>query len=99
LIPSDVTLDGDAEAVWIFQIAEDLTVSSATQVRMQGGAAAQHVFWQVSGQVLLGTTAHFEGIVLTATALTLETGASVNGRLFAQTAVSLDANAVVEPGL
>jgi hypothetical protein len=97
LIPTDVTLAGDSEAVWIFQIAQDLTVSSATRVRLSGGASADHVFWQVSGQVSLGTTSHFEGIVLTATAITLETGASLNGRLLAQTAVSLDSNAVVEP--
>jgi hypothetical protein len=97
LIPTDVTLDGDSEAVWIFQVAEDLSLSAATSVRLSGGASANHVFWQVSGQVSLGTTAHFEGVVLTATAATLQTGASLTGRLLAQTAVSLDGNAVVEP--
>jgi hypothetical protein len=97
LIPTSITLKGDTSGVWVFQIAEDLTVSSATEVVLAGGALAKNVFWQVSGQVSLGTTAHFEGIVLCQTAVTLGTGASVNGRLLAQTAVSLDANAVVEP--
>lgn len=45
----------------------------------------------------LGTTAHCEGIVLSATAATLRTGATINGRLFAQTAVVLDASTVVAP--
>jgi hypothetical protein len=97
LIPTDITLKGSSTAVWIFQIAEDLTVSSAAHVVLSGGALAENVFWQVSGLVSFGTTAHFEGIVLTQTAVTLETGASINGRLLAQTAVSLDGNAVVEP--
>jgi hypothetical protein len=55
------------------------------------------VFWQVAGQVDVGTTAHLEGIVLSKTAITLQTGASVNGRLLAQTAIELDSNAVTEP--
>ncbi len=97
LIPTDVTLAGSANAVWIFQIAQDLTVSNATKVVLTGGARAKNVFWQVSGQVDLGTTAHFEGVVLGQTAITLQTGASINGRLLAQTAVTLDASTVVEP--
>jgi hypothetical protein len=96
-IPTDLTLNGDSSAVWIFQIAEGLTVSSAASVVLMGGAVPEHVFWQVSGAVELGTTAHFEGIILTQTSITLGTGASINGRLLAQTAVTLDANSVVEP--
>jgi len=97
LIPADVTLAGSATAVWIFQVAQDLTVSSATNVVLSGGALAKNVFWQVSGEVTLGTTAHFEGVVLTQTAVTLGTGASINGRLLAQTAVNLDGSTLVEP--
>jgi len=97
LIPTDVTLAGDADAVWIFQIAQDLTVSAATDIVLSGGARPQNVFWQVSGALDLGSTSHFEGIVLTATAITLQTGASINGRLFSQTAVNLDGSTLVEP--
>ncbi len=97
LIPTNLTLKGSATGVWIFQIAQDLTVSSDTEVVLAGGALAKNVFWQVAGQVQLGTTAHFEGIVLSQTAVTLGTGASINGRILAQTAVNLDANTVVEP--
>jgi hypothetical protein len=97
LIPSDVTLDGSATDVWIFQIAQDLTVSSAVNVALTGGALPKNVFWQVAGLVDVGTTAHLEGVVLTQTSITLHTGASINGRLLAQTAIDLDANMVVEP--
>ncbi len=80
-----------------FQVAQDLTVSSAVKVVLEGGALPENVFWQVSGHVELGTTVHFEGIVLSQTSITLATGASINGRLFAQTAVSLDEGTLTEP--
>jgi len=97
LIPTDVTLSGDATGVWIFQIAQDLTMSSGAQVLLAGGAQPKNIFWQVAGLVDLGTTAHCEGVVLTQTSVTLRTGASINGRLMAQTAVDIDGSAVVEP--
>ena len=64
---------------------------------LAGGALPQNVFWQVSGSVDLGTTVQFEGVVLCQTAIVLKTGASITGRLLAQTAVTLDANSVVAP--
>ena len=67
------------------------------EVVLAGGALPKNVFWQVSGLVDLGTTAHAEGIVLTQTSITLRTGASINGRLLAQTAVNIDGSTVVEP--
>jgi hypothetical protein len=97
LIPSDVTLTGLATDVWIFQVAQDLTLGSGVRVNLAGGALPRNVFWQVAGLVDLGTTAHLEGVVLSQTAITLRTGASVNGRLLAQTAVAIDASTVVEP--
>jgi len=96
LIPTDLTLDGSSTDVWIFQVAEDLTMSSATNIVLTGGALADNVFWQVSGAVDIGTTAHCEGIVLTMTTARLGTGASIVGKLLAQTAVTLDGNTVVE---
>jgi hypothetical protein len=99
LIPTDVTLTGTATDVWIFQIAQNLTMSSGTKVLLAGGAQPKNIFWQVAGLVDLGTTAHCEGVVLTQTSVTLRTGASINGRLLAQTAVNLDSSTVVEPAL
>jgi len=97
LVPTDTTLSGNASDVWIFQIAQNLTVSSGVQIRLVGGALPQNVFWQVAGLVDLGTTAHFEGVVLTQTSVTLRTGASIDGRLLAQTDINIDASSVVEP--
>jgi len=97
LVPTDVTLTGLASDVWIFQIAQDLTINSGAKIVLAGGALPKNVFWQVAGKVELGTTAHCEGIVLTQTAITLQTGASINGRLLAQTAVNIDASTIVQP--
>jgi hypothetical protein len=97
LIPTNVTLTGGATGVWIFQIGQDLTVSSGAKIMVAGGALPKNVFWQVAGLVELGTTAHVDGVILSQTAITLRTGASVNGRLLAQTAVNIDGSTVVQP--
>ncbi|PKN58999.1 MAG: hypothetical protein CVU56_03295 [Deltaproteobacteria bacterium HGW-Deltaproteobacteria-14] len=97
LISSDVTLSGGATDVWIFQIAQGLTLDSGARVTLTGGALAKNVFWQVAGLADLGTTAHLEGVVLSRTAIRLNTGASVTGRLLAQTAVTIAGSTVVAP--
>lgn len=97
-IPSDVTLSGGANDVWIFQIAQNLSVSSGVHINLSGGAQASNVFWQVAGQTTLGTTAVFNGNILDQTAIVLNTGARLNGRALAQTAVTLDSSTVTNPG-
>lgn len=97
LIPTDVTLNGGPDDIFIFQIAGTVTQASATRVILTGGAQARNIFWQSAGVVALGTTAHMEGIILGATGITLATGATVNGRLLAQTAVTLQMNVVTQP--
>lgn len=96
-IPTDVTLNGGPNDVWIFQIAGGINQASATRVILSGGARAGNIFWQSADVVALGTTAHMEGIVLGKTGITLATGATVNGRLLAQTAVTLQMNVVTQP--
>jgi len=93
-IPTDVTISGGANDIWIFQIAQNLTVSSAAKVVLSGGAQANNIFWVVAGQTTLGTTSVFNGNILDQTAIVLNTGARLNGRALAQTAVTLDSNAV-----
>lgn len=96
-IPSNVRISGGSHAVWIFQIAQDLDVSSGVSVVLKRNAQAQNIFWQVAGTTNLGTTSRLEEIVLDATAITLGTGARIEGRLLAQTAVSLEKNTVTAP--
>ncbi|HNV30516.1 MAG TPA: ice-binding family protein, partial [Cyclobacteriaceae bacterium] len=93
---TSIVISGGANDVWIFQIAGNLNLSSAVNVTLSGGAQAKNIFWQVAGQATLGTTSHFEGIILSSTGITLQTGASLNGKALAQTAVILDSNVVVK---
>lgn len=97
LISADVTLSGGANDVWIFQIAQNLDISAATKIILSGGAQASNIFWQVSGQASLGTTAVFNGNILAQTAIVMNTGSTLNGRALAQTAVTLDASTVTIP--
>ncbi|MEX0686204.1 MAG: ice-binding family protein [Balneolales bacterium] len=95
--PTSFEISGGENEVWIFQIAGDLVMASDINITLSGGAQPQNIFWVVAGEVSIGTNAHFEGIILSKTAIHLKTGASMNGRLLAQTAVTLDANTITEP--
>jgi hypothetical protein len=97
MVSSNVTLKGGPNDVWIFQVAGTMDLASATRVTLTGGAQAKNIFWQVAGDVTIGTTAHLEGVVLAKTLIAVNTGASVNGRLLAQTAVTLQQNVVTQP--
>jgi hypothetical protein len=93
-----VTISGTASDVWIFQISGALTLASSAAVTLTGGAVSSNIFWQVAGGVTVGTNAAMKGIVMSATLIALQTGASLDGRALAQTAVTLDSNAVTAPG-
>jgi len=96
-ISTDVTLKGGPNDVFIFQIPGTLTMSSAVIITLSGGVQAKNIFWQVADAVTLGTYSHFEGIILGQTNIALQTGASINGRTLAQTAVTLQMNTVTQP--
>ncbi len=97
LIPSDITILGSSTDIWIFQVAGTLDMSSAVKIILKGGAQAKNIFWQVAGAVTLKTTSHFEGIILAKKNINLRTGASINGKLLAQTAVTLQKSTVKKP--
>jgi hypothetical protein len=96
-IPTTLTLTGGPNDVWIFQIAQGLTVSSGVQVILVGGALPQNVYWATFGVVALGTTSKFNGVILSQTSIAMNTGATINGRMFAGTAVTLEQNTVTQP--
>lgn len=92
----DLTLDaqGDSDAVWIFQMpSSTLTVGTGRQVILTGGAKAGNIFWQVGSSATLGTTSVFKGNILALASITINTGASLDGRALARIGtVTLDAN-------
>ncbi|KAL8287028.1 hypothetical protein RQP46_004034 [Phenoliferia psychrophenolica] len=86
-----------ATDVWIMQLGGDLNVDNGMKMTLSGGALASNIFWAVPGAAALGTTSTTAGIVSTYKSITLNTGATVNGRLFAQTAVTLQKATVTAP--
>ncbi len=89
---------GDPNAFFIIRGKLTLTVADAAQVVLQHRAQACGVFWRFSTQVTIGKTVKFFGTVVSGTAITMNTGSTLNGRALAQTAgVQLDANSITIP--
>jgi hypothetical protein len=96
-ITGNITISGAANDVWIFQMSGNLIVGNGKSIILGGAAQAKNIFWQVAGQATLGTTSHFEGIILSQTAITLQTSATMNGRALAKTQVALQKSTVTRP--
>lgn len=89
---------GDANAVFIFQMASTLVTTSDRQVILSGGARAANVYWQVGTSATLGSGSIFKGTIMADQSIAMGTGATVDGRALARIgAVVLDANAVTIP--
>ncbi|MDP1921337.1 MAG: ice-binding family protein [Myxococcales bacterium] len=96
----DLTLDaqGDSTAVFIFQMASTLTTTAGRQIILSGGAKATNIFWQVGTSATLGTTTVFKGTIMADQSITLNTGATLEGRALARIGgVSLASNSIVVP--
>jgi hypothetical protein len=95
-----LTLDagGDANAVFIFQSASTLTTTSGLGIVLAGGAKASNIYWQVGSSATIGTSSAFYGTIMADQAVTLNTGATLDGRALARiAAVTLDANQITRP--
>ena len=82
---NNVTIDaqGNPNAVFIFKMGSTLTTGPASQVILAGGAKASHIFWVVGTSATIDTTSIFKGDVLAGVTITLNTGAAVEGSMFA----------------
>jgi hypothetical protein len=96
-ISGDIYFEGGADDVFIIQTTGDLSQAANTNVILTGGAQVENIFWQVAGTVTVGVGAHLEGVVLVKTKAVFMTGSSLNGRVLAQTACTLDQATVTQP--
>ena len=90
---------GAANGVWIFQVVSTLTTAAGnSQVIMAGGGQSKNVFWQIGSSATLGTNTTFSGNIMALASITVNTGATLNGRALARNgAVTLDSNQVNVP--
>jgi ice-binding like protein len=96
----DLTLSGqgDAGAVFIFQVASSLTTTVGRFVNLTNGTQPGNVFWAVGSTATLGTNSTFAGTIMAYASVTLASGATLDGRALARTgAVTLAANSVTVP--
>jgi hypothetical protein len=95
-IATDITLSGGPNDVFIIQTTKNVVQAADTKVTLDGGVLASNVFWQVAGDVSVGTGAAMEGVLLVQTAVTFKTGSSLNGRILAQKACALQKATIFE---
>jgi hypothetical protein len=76
-----------------------LTTSSGLGIILANGANPANIFWQVGSSATLGTSSVFQGNILASASITITTGATLNGRALAITAVTLDSNPVSSPAV
>ncbi len=81
----DLTLDaqGDPNAVWIFQIASSFTTigGAGGSVILSGGASAKNIYWQVGSSATIGDFTAFKGNIMALTSITLNSNATLVGRV------------------
>ncbi len=92
---------GNANAVFIFQIQAALSASVASHVVLINGAQACNVFWKVEGLVSIAAASTMEGtFIANNAALNMGAGVRLEGRVFSTTgAVTVNAvSAATPPG-
>jgi hypothetical protein len=94
-ITGTLTLNG--AGVYIFQAASTLITAANSTIVLTNGAQASDIFWQVGSSATLGTNSTFKGTILAQASITVTTGATIDGRSFAQTAaIILDTNTITK---
>jgi hypothetical protein len=98
-----LTLDaqGDPNAVFLLRSATSITTLSTSQIVLSGGAKASQVFWTAGSAITLGVDSVMKGTLLAGTAVTLQTGATLEGRALNQgpaaAAITCDACTITLP--
>jgi hypothetical protein len=91
----NLTLTGNANSVWVFQATSDLVTATSSTITLAGGAQACNVFWQVGSSATLGNSSSFVGTIMALTSITVNSAATVQGRVLARNGlVTLNNNTI-----
>jgi hypothetical protein len=95
----NLTLAGNADAVWIFQATSDLVTAASSTVTLTGGAQSCNVFWQVASTTMLNASSTFRGTILAHDVLAVLANVTIDGRLLdnAPGAVTLISDTITKP--
>jgi hypothetical protein len=96
----DLTLDaqGNADAIWIFQIATSFNMTGDRQVVLVNGANSANIFWQIGTAGTFAATTVMKGTLMAGTQLTFAAGAILDGRALALTTnITLAQNTITRP--
>jgi hypothetical protein len=96
-VTGDLTLKGNAKSVWVFQAGSALNTASGSRILFSGGASACNVVWQVGSSASLGGASTFAGTILALASISTIAGTTVDGRLLAKAAVTLNTTTVTTP--
>ena len=92
---------GDVDAVFIIRSATTITTEATSEVVLTNGAKAANVYWTAGSAVTLGVNSIMKGTLLAGTAISLQTGANLEGRALNQgaaaAAVTLDSCTITVP--
>jgi hypothetical protein len=99
VLSGTLTLDtgGDPNATFHFQIGTTLTTDPGSMITLLNGSSS-NIFWQVGTSATIGVDSTFYGNILADQSITVNSGATINGRAMAiNAAVTLDTDTIIAP--
>jgi hypothetical protein len=93
---ANLIFDGSDTDVFIIQTSSSVIQAVNTRVELTGGAQAENIFWVVAQEVIVHESSHMKGVLLVKTGVTFITNSSLDGRILAQTAATLQMATITE---
>jgi hypothetical protein len=96
----DLTLNGggNANAVFVFQVASTFTMTSGRKIFLTNGAKAGNIYWAIGTSATFATGCSFYGNLIAHQSISLATGSVMTGRALASLgAVTMQGNTIVRP--
>jgi uncharacterized repeat protein (TIGR01451 family) len=88
-----LTLTGDADDIFVFQIGNDMTFDG--DVIMVGGADPCNVYWQIGRDATITADSQFKGTLIASRDISLVSGADVIGRMISlNSSLTTDGNTI-----